>query len=343
MKKRIFFIFLFVIILTSFTTPAFARNLIILVFPFENTGSKEYSWVSAGMTETVISDLTRVEQVSVISNEDRKKIVDETKFTFSGLVEQEAMLKVGKLMGANVLFTGSYLIIGNKIRINARLINVETGKIENSTKLDGTLDALLEIPDRVVLTLLTDAEKVILPLIAPVKIPTSEKQKIIEKHKPKLAAFELYSKGLETQDAKPQEALNYFDKALEIEPNYTNALISAGYTAATLNLEDISYFEKAEKVYKNRNETESPDYAILMMNIGNAYSRKGQFDRALEYYLKSKSIRDRLGLQSTSGYAVLMMNIGNAYNKNGQSDRALEYYEKDRTIEDSLGFQNSEC
>jgi len=116
----------------------------ILVSPFENTGNKEYSWISSGMTETVITDLTGIKQVSVISNADRKKITEETKFILSGLVEEEAMLKVGKLTGANVLFVGSYFVIGNNIRITARLINIETGKIERSTKLDGTLDTLLD-------------------------------------------------------------------------------------------------------------------------------------------------------------------------------------------------------
>lgn len=109
--------------------------------------------------------------------------------------------------------------------------------------------------------------------------------------------------------------MNYFDKALEIEPNYTTALISAGYTAATLNIEDISYFEKAEKVYKNRNETESPDYAILMMNIGNAYISKGRSGHALEYYLNSQSIRDSLGLQNTSGYANVLDCLAVLYEK----------------------------
>jgi TolB-like protein len=74
MKKLFFFICLCFIVLASFTTPAFARNMTILVYPFENTGNKEYSWISAGMTDTVITDLTGIQQVSVISNADRKKL-----------------------------------------------------------------------------------------------------------------------------------------------------------------------------------------------------------------------------------------------------------------------------
>jgi len=284
MKKFLLFAGLFLIILATLATPALARNMIILVFPIDNTWSKDYSWISAGMTETVISDLAKISQISVISNEDRKRIMDETKFALSGLVEEDTKLKIGKLVGANVLLTGSYFIIANKIRINARLINVETGKIENTVKLDGALDAILELQDKVVMALIFDTEKMVLPTMALVKNAESEKQRILDKPKPKFEAFELYSRGLETQDVKPSEALVYYDKALDLEPNYTNALVSAGLTAALIESnEDIPYLEKAEKIYRDRNETASPDYALLVTKMGYVYDGKRQPDQALAF------------------------------------------------------------
>lgn len=134
----------FSFLLICFATSSFARTMNILVHPFENTGKKEYSWISAGMTDTVISDLARIRNISVVSNADRKTI-------------------------------------------------------EN-------------------------------------------------KPKPKTAAYKWYAKGLELQDTKPKEALANFRKALKIDPNYTDALMSAGFTAgSTLNLfkEALGYLEKA--------------------------------------------------------------------------------------------------
>lgn len=64
----------------------------------------------------------RHRNLSVISNANRRNNMVEAKFSLSGLVADEIMVKVGKLSGANVIFSGSYLVSGNNIFVIARLI-----------------------------------------------------------------------------------------------------------------------------------------------------------------------------------------------------------------------------
>ena len=155
MRKLFFSITLtFILFLFSFTTPCLAKQMNILVLPFENTGDKEYAWISAGMTDSVISDLTHISNISIISNQDRKKVLEEMKFILSGLVVEDKMMKLGKLMGAHGIFMGSYLVSGNRIRVIAKLVNVETGKTENATKIDSTVNGIFELQDKVVFTLM---------------------------------------------------------------------------------------------------------------------------------------------------------------------------------------------
>ena len=342
--KKLPFLMTFTVFLFLFTSPCSAKQMNILVHPFENTGDKTYSWISAGMTDTVISDLTRISNISVVSNADRKKILEEMKFIFSGLATEDKMIKLGKLTGANVIFTGSYLVSGERIRVHARLVNVETGKVENSTKIDGALNGIFDLQDKVVFTLMGETGKITIADVKPVKLTKQDRAKIEKKRKPKSTAYEWYAKGLEVQDTNPKEALTNFRKALDIDPNYTDALMRAGYTAgSTLNLfsEAIEYLTKAERIFKGRSETKSSDYANLMDNMGLVYQDKGHLDHALKYYLISQSIRDRLGLQNAADYAVLMMNIGNVYQSKGQLDRSLEYYINSQTIMDRIGLQNT--
>ncbi|MRR15487.1 MAG: tetratricopeptide repeat protein [Deltaproteobacteria bacterium] len=330
--------------LTLFPEFSIAKTLNILVHPFENTGNKEFSWISAGMTDTVITDLARIKTINVVSNDDRKKIIEEMKFIFSGLTEEDKMMKTGKLIGANIIFTGRYLVSGDRIRVHARLVNVETGKVENTAKIDGTVGGIFDLQDKVVFALMGETERIQMLDIQPVKLTEEDKKAIEDKPRHKANAYEWYAKGLELQDTHPKEALVAFNKALDIDPQYTHALMAAGFTAAwPLNLfsEAFEYLERAEKVFSGRQETNTPSYARLMSSVGIVYFQKGQFDRALEYYLKAKSIVDRIGRGNSANYSSLMMIIGNTYMNMGKLDRALEYYTTARSIKDGSGLQNT--
>ena len=344
--KKLLFLTTFTFIFLSFllTTPCYAKQMNILVIPFENTGDKEYSWISAGMTDSVISDLTHIKNISVVSNQDRKTALEEMKFIFSGLAEEDRMMKLGKLTGANLIFTGSYLVSGNRIRVYAKLVTVETGKVEKSTKIDGILQSIFDLQDKVVFTLMGETEKINVADIKPVKFTEQDKKQIEEKSKPSVTAYEWYAKGLAIQDTNPKDALANFRKAIDIDPNYTDALREAGWTAGnTLNLfsEALGYLEKAEGIFKSRNETQSSDYAYIIMRIGTVYFGSGQLDRSLEYLQNAQSLYDRLGLQNTAGYAKTLGNISTVYSDKGQLDRAQEYYLNSQSIFDRLGLQNT--
>ncbi|HOV91194.1 MAG TPA: CsgG/HfaB family protein, partial [Syntrophorhabdaceae bacterium] len=285
MKRPSFLVItLSLILLGLSTTPLYAKQLNILVYPFENTGDKRYSWISAGMTHTVITDLANIRGIGVVSDADRKRIMEEIKLITSGLTKEETMIKLGQLTGANIIFTGSYLVVGENIRVTAHLLNVETGKIESAIKIDGAIDKIFDLQDKVVLSLLKDTEKVELPDIKPPVIKQEDKTRIIEKKRPDLKAYELYARGLELHDTNPKTALDYYKKALEIDKYYVDALISAGYVSGRIFNrfnEAMVYLNRAEKTLKEKRETNTDGYADLMLSMGVVYGSKGQLDKAL--------------------------------------------------------------
>ncbi len=340
--KRLSIIIAFAVIVIG--TPLYAREMHILVYPFENIGDKQYSWIGAGMTETVISDLTRIKGIGVVTNQDRRKAIKEIELGMTGLIDEQKAVKAGQMTGANVIFTGTYMVSGRNIRVNARLIEVETSKVEKSTKLDGDVDRIFDLQDKVVIGLMTEAEKVNIADVKPKKLTDKDIKTIQTKWKPKRQAYELYAKGLDVQNTNPKQALAYFKQALAMEPEYIDALLTAGYTSGnTLNLFDEArtYLSQADSVLIKRKETETIYYAQLMMLIGSVYWSKGQPDKALDYYQKEMNIRDRLSLKNTAGYANLMMNIGNAYWRKGQLDNALRFFFKAKNIHDRLSLHNT--
>ncbi|HUH65686.1 MAG TPA: tetratricopeptide repeat protein [Syntrophales bacterium] len=370
-KQFIYKIVVFSLLFFLNSISSYARNMNILVQPFQNTGDAQLSWISAdrthtdisnlkmvktiedvpfswistGMTDTIVVDLNNIRNINVILDKDRKQVLGELRFTHSRLVDETTIVKIGKLTGADIIFTGSFLVSGNSIRVISKLINVETGKVESSTKLDGTLATIFDLQDKVLFSLMGEAEKIKIADINPVKLTAKDKKTIEGKYRPKTEAYEWYSRGLQTIDKDPNLALDYFDRAVKIDQNYTDPLIQAGFVAGyTLNLFDEAhdYFKNANIIFKSRGDTSSFDYSNLMVNIGLVYFSKGEIDKALRYYENSQAIRDRLSLQNTAHYSLLMTNIGAVHQYKGQFDSALKYFQHSQVIHASLGLYNTE-
>jgi len=333
-----------IIIILFFINPLLAEKMTILVYPFKNTGSNQYSWISAGITDTVISDLNKIKDIQVISDRDRVKAIKEIELGQTGLLNTKTIIKAGNLTGANLIFTGSYLVLGKKIRVHARLIRVSTGKLEKSIKLDGILKKIFDLQDKVVISLMSETEKIRIADRDPIKLRKKEKRLIINKPRPSLDAYKWYSKGLEIRYADPKKGLYYFEKAIKIDPGYIDALIKAGFTTgAILNKYQIaiSYLKEAEKIMRGKGETSTSKFAYLMMNIGIIYTAKRELNQANKYYLKSNKLYIKSGLTNTNVYTSLLINIGSYYWKKGKLDQALKYYENSKRIKEKIGLNNT--
>lgn len=344
-------ILLIIIALASsfFIPPVFTQKapakMNILVYPFRFDGDTSYSWISAGLTDTVISDLHNLTAVSVFSDDDRKNAIREMELGMTGLFDESTVVRVGNVIGANIIFTGSIQVSGNVIRVNARLVNVETTMIENTIKLDGTTESIFDLQDRVVTGLMTETEKIKSSGIVQVKFNKEEVKKVESGYKPKREAYELYSRGLELVDSNPDAALKLFLKAAETDPAYTAALMEAGHTAGSvLNKfpEALDYLARAAALIEKSGGTSCSDYATVLQYTGEVYRYKGETDRAMEYYTRSLETREKLGLQNTVSYADTLANMGILYRAGGDAEKAMEYYDRAGKILLGLGLQDSD-
>ncbi|PKL38388.1 MAG: hypothetical protein CVV44_10905 [Spirochaetae bacterium HGW-Spirochaetae-1] len=332
------------VILLLITCPLFAENMTILVHPFKNTGEQKYSWISPGMTDTVISDLWKIRNITVISETDRLKAIQELELSMTGLVDEEKARKTGKILGADIIFTGSYLVLGKRIRVNAHLVDVTKGSMERSVKIDGTIEKIFDLQDRIVLALVAETEKIEIADIKRIHVSDNDKNKILSSTKPDLRAYERYSKGLEILHTNPRGALRYFKEAIKIQSDYAEALAKAGLTAGyVLNLYDegFGYLAKLDILYREKGETNTREYAVLMQLMGMMYHSRGETDRALDSYSRSMKILYGLGLEKSGHYAVIMANMANVYLDKKQPHKALEYFTRSGNILDSLGRQNT--
>jgi TolB-like protein len=80
-------------------------------------------------SEELITRLYETKKFNVIERTMLTKVLNEQKLQASGLIDEDSAKKLGKLLGVDSIVTGSISDLSNYIRVNARIINAETGMV----------------------------------------------------------------------------------------------------------------------------------------------------------------------------------------------------------------------
>ena len=113
----------------------------IAVLDFTNvTGDAESAWLSAGIAETVSGDLGALGRFKVV---DRWRVMEAARRTGGSLHDVAAALRV------RLAVVGSFQCQGDRVRITARVVDVGSGEAVADAKVDGRLDEIFDLQDRV--------------------------------------------------------------------------------------------------------------------------------------------------------------------------------------------------
>ena len=130
----------------------------VAVLPFVNiSGMPMDDWIGSGFAETVAVDLERVANLAAVDSGDAR-----------GLLPRE----VGRLLGTPWVVSGAYQRVGDRVRITARLVHVETGTISRTANVTGQLRELFTLQDRIAAAMAEDgpaavAEQAVVPPAPP--------------------------------------------------------------------------------------------------------------------------------------------------------------------------------
>src|SRR5436190_12465104 len=106
--------------------------------------AKDYDGLTKGVPDFLVSELSSNQNIRVIERDQVQKLIDEQKLTSGGQVDRETAVKVGKLLGAQHMIFGGFMADpkGN-FRIDARAVNVESGAIEYTDRVQDHADNVL--------------------------------------------------------------------------------------------------------------------------------------------------------------------------------------------------------
>lgn len=188
----------------------------IAVLPFNNmSNDPDQDYFSDGMTEDLITDLSQVSGLFVIA---RNSV-----FTYKG--KPFKVQQVGRELGVRYVLEGSVRRAGDRVRINAQLIDTLTGGHLWAQRYDRKLTDVFALQDEVV-------RKIVAALAITLK--PNEKESLSRSAQVHPDAYDLLLRGLEQMRRfSPEtaiEARGYFERALALDPTYARAYADLAFT-----------------------------------------------------------------------------------------------------------------
>jgi len=198
------------------STPAGAARLSLVVLPFTNlSNDPSQDYFADGVTENLTTELSRIRNSFVIARN--------TAFTFKGkTLDAKA---IGKELGVRYVLEGSVQRDGARVRVNAQLIDAESGAHLGVDRFEEDVADLFKLQDEVVARLARTLQ---------VELVNAEAQRSLHDRARNPDAIDLTMRGfalLNQPIAKAfrYEALDLFEQALKLDPTNADALAGAAY------------------------------------------------------------------------------------------------------------------
>jgi adenylate cyclase len=192
----------------------------IAVLPFTNmSGDPEQEYFSDGITEDLITDLSKIGGMMVIARN--------SSFTYKG--KNVDIRAVGRDLGVRSVLEGSIRRAGNRVRITAQLIDASTGGHLWAERYDRDLTDIFEVQDEVTRRIVEALRITLTP---------KDEARLAENTTRNLEAHELVMKARELMlasnmnRAKHKEVVEQFQKALALDAKHAEGM--AGLSLAHL-------------------------------------------------------------------------------------------------------------
>ncbi len=284
----------------------------IAVLPFTNmSGDAEQEYFSDGISEDIITDLSKVSGLFVIARN-------------SSFVYKNKAVNISDVcrdLGVKFALEGSIRRAGNRIRITAQLIEGATGGHLWAERYDRDMTDIFAVQDDV-------TQKIVAALR--VRLTEKEKSRISESGTRNIEAHDAFLRGREAlfgpgRDSEAfDNSLHYFKRAAELDPDY-----AAAYAGIGMSL--ILDFQNDWSGNREESLAEARTYVDKALELGDndafchyVASIHGMWTRDFEKWAREAERAE--ALNPNFALAIGARGIVNIYN--GEPEKAYPYLER---------------
>jgi adenylate cyclase len=285
----------------------------IAVLPFTNmSGDPEQAYFSDGITEDILTELSRFRALSVMARN--------SSFRFRG--EDVDVVWVGRELNVQHVLEGSVRKIGNKIRITAQLIDATTGSHVWADRFDRNQEEIFAVQDQVV-------RMIVGTLVG--RLQAADVEKALRKPPVSLAAYDCVLRADALPFSNPEdqaEARRLSERAIELDPTYGRAYAQLA----------ISYYLEWRNDYSGSDAALDQAYTLVNRavaldgNDSNAHSFLGVVHMARRSYdLAEHCYQKAIALNPHR--PVIMTDLGMLHGYLGRPEEGIAYYQQAKLID----------
>ena len=192
----------------------------VAVWAFENGGSygqdaEDFEALRVGLQQILITELARNGSMRVVERSRLNELIQEQDLGASGRVDPNTAAQIGKLVGAKFMVLGGFVDLFGDFRIDARIVDVETGELVKTDQVTDKREQLYR--------LVVDLSN---KLTQNVNLPPLDNQDELQEQAREIPteALTLYSRAIFFEDRGDTErAVDLYSRALDTFPDYTEA------------------------------------------------------------------------------------------------------------------------
>jgi TolB-like protein len=268
------------------------------------SSDREQDYFADGMTEDLITALSRVRELSVISRN--------SSFAYRGRAVR--LEDVTQELGVRFILEGSIRVASSRVRVTAQLIDGHSGDHVWAERFDGSLDDIFGVQDEITQSI---------ALALQVKLTDGEQARLWDGQTRNLRAWEKMVLArdlfLRFNAIDNREARRALEAALGFDPNYTGAMVLLGMTywwdARFNDLIDREYCLRLAEQQVEKVLSLNPEAGNAHMVRGNIAYLRDLHDEAIRH------CQNAINMAPSDSWAHAA--LGQIYVYAGEGERAL--------------------
>ena len=279
----------------------------VAVLPFANmSNDPEQEFFSDGITEDIITDLSNVSGLFVLGRN--------TVFTYKGKAVN--LEQIAKQLGVSYVVEGSVRKAGQKVRINAQLIEGATGGHVWAARYDRDLTDIFAVQDEITKTIVDQLKVKLLP---------EEKKAIEQAPTDNVEAYTYYLKGREFFHRGSKSyyllAKRMFAKAIELDPLYARAY------AGTADCDSVLFLSYSENISPDSVLANCAKALELEPDLAEAHASRGLALSMSQRYQEAEREYEQ-AIASNPNLFEAHYFYGRACFAQGKMEQAARYWER---------------